>query len=126
MLDLEINVKIQATKPTNEELAETFAVALESFAATIRSGGLAKHLDMRGDDVNGVMEVQATTSYINSMERKALEDIARIDIRLRREDTSDDTRIQLTQLREDLMETINSIREGYDEDTTIRMYKVEG
>lgn len=124
MIDLELNVKIQASKQTNEELAEAFALALESYAAAIRQGGVPKQLNIKGDSVNAVLEVQATTSYINSIERNLLGDIERLKIKIASPSTKPEQLPQLKDLLANMEEMLAGMRDADSDDSgnTIRMY----
>lgn len=108
----EIVVRIQS----EEADAKKFGAALKAFGEyLLQSDSVPKELSYRQDGVIGRLELQATMSHINSIERQLRNDLAKVEARLNDPNTPEADKEGLQRLRESLQAAIEGIEEGEDE-----------
>jgi hypothetical protein len=109
----EIIVRLQADHADPKK----FAQGLRAFADYLDGQGeVPKELKYKNDGIVGQLELQATMSHINAIERKLRDDLAKVEARLNNPATPEADKKQLRLLQQDLQAAIEGIEAGEDED----------
>lgn len=116
----EIIVRLQA----DDADPKKFRAALQAFADYLSDAReIPKELKYKNEGILGHMELQATMSHINAIERKLRDDLAKVEARLNDPATTEQEKKHLRVLQQDLRAAIEGIEAGEDEDDhTIRAW----
>lgn len=120
--DLELNVKLQVSVSStagNKEVSQAFYNALITFANDIKENGIKKSTQLRGPNLAGIMEIQSTMSYINSMERDLQKSIDAVQAKLDDPSVPKENKAYLKTLQQSYMQSIEGLYDAQKEDNSL-------